>query len=153
MQAIGELADRIVREITGRRPMRTVKRADLAEAVQNAFPGMSATDAAGYTEQVIAEICNTLARGEPVKISRFAVFTPVKAKPRLGRNPKRPSEQHEIPEHCRISFKPMAELKEQVNGGVAPPGPPRKKREQPMPELKHQVDDGNRRPAAARRRR
>ncbi len=107
--------------------MKTVKRADLAEAVQNAFPGMSATDAAAYTEQVIAEICNTLARGEPVKISRFATFTPVTRTARMGRNPKRPSEQHKIPEHRRISFKPMA-------------------------ELKHQVDDGNRRPPAKQRR-
>jgi hypothetical protein len=53
---------------------KTVTRADLAEAVYQKG-SLSRAEAAGLVEQVIRELCDTLAVGETVKLSSFGVFT------------------------------------------------------------------------------
>jgi nucleoid DNA-binding protein len=38
----------------------------------------------------------------------------------MARNPKRPAEEHLVPEHVAVRFRPTAELKNQVKSRPAP---------------------------------
>jgi integration host factor subunit alpha len=66
---------------------RKVTRMDLAEAVYQTV-GLSRHKSAELVEQVIGEICDTLATGETVKLSSFGVFRVCNKGERVGRNPK-----------------------------------------------------------------
>lgn len=52
---------------------KTAKRRDLVDAVHRRA-GLSREDAAQMTNQVLAEICSTLATGETVMLSGFGLF-------------------------------------------------------------------------------
>lgn len=54
---------------------------------------------------------DTLKRGEPVQLVRFATFRPMKRKARMGKNPLDGSDL-EIPESIRVQFKPGKNLKD-----------------------------------------
>jgi integration host factor subunit alpha len=96
---------------------KNVTRMDLAEAVYQTV-GLSRTEAAELVEQVLGEICDTLVRGENVKLSGFANFVVRSKGERVGRNPKTgvdvPIEQRRV-----IVFKPSGVLKAHVNGEAA----------------------------------
>jgi integration host factor subunit alpha len=65
----------------------TLTRADLAEALHKDI-GLSRADSAKIVEQILAEMCEALARGENVKISGFGTFVLRDKGERVGRNPK-----------------------------------------------------------------
>jgi integration host factor subunit alpha len=96
---------------------RNVTRSDLAKAVAQTV-GLSKNDAVALAEQVLAEISDTLARGENVKLSGFGVFTVRNKAERVGRNPKTGVEVPIEPRRV-ISFNPSATLKEHVNRAPA----------------------------------
>ena len=92
---------------------KAVTRLDLYDAVYRSL-GVSRTESADLTEQVLKEITDCIARGETVKLSSFSTFT-VRAKgQRLGRNPKTgvavPIEPRRV-----LVFKASAAMKKQVN--------------------------------------
>jgi integration host factor subunit alpha len=66
---------------------RNVTRADLAQAVAHAL-GLPKHEAIALAEQVLTEICDTLERGENVKLSGFGNFVVRNKGERMGRNPK-----------------------------------------------------------------
>ena len=66
---------------------KTVTRADLSEAVYQKV-GLSRTESAALVESVLGEICDSIARGETVKLSSFGSFIVRKKGQRIGRNPK-----------------------------------------------------------------
>lgn len=66
---------------------RNVTRADLAQAVVEAA-GLPRHDAVALSEQVLAEISDTLERGENVKLSGFGNFVVREKAARVGRNTK-----------------------------------------------------------------
>ena len=65
----------------------TLTRADLAEALHREV-GLSRADSAKIVEQILAEMCEALSRGENVKISGFGTFVLRDKGERVGRNPK-----------------------------------------------------------------
>ena len=65
----------------------TLTRADLAEALHREV-GLSRADSARAVEQILTEMCESLANGENVKISGFGTFLLRDKGERVGRNPK-----------------------------------------------------------------
>jgi integration host factor subunit alpha len=93
---------------------RTITRADLSEAVYQKL-GLSRTESAALVEQVLAEICDELARGETVKLSSFGSFVVRSKGQRVGRNPKTGVEVAIEPRRVLV-FKPSNVLKARING-------------------------------------
>ena|SRR3712207_2394446 len=98
---------------------KTITRVDLVEAAYRKA-GRSRTEAARLVEQVLAEIRDTLVRGEPVKLSGFGNFVVRSKAERVGRNPKTGVEVP-IEEHRALTFKPSDSLKASINA-EAPEG-------------------------------
>lgn len=92
---------------------RTVTRADLSEAVYQRV-GLSRTESAALVELVLSEICDSLARGETVKLSSFGSFLVRGKGQRVGRNPKTGVEVPIEPRQVLV-FKPSNVLKSRVN--------------------------------------
>ena len=91
---------------------RTVTRADLAEAVFRKI-GLSRTESAFLVEMILEEICATIARGEPVKISSFGSFLVRGKNERVGRNPKTGEEVPISPRRVAV-FKPSNVMKDRI---------------------------------------
>jgi integration host factor subunit alpha len=95
---------------------KTITRADLAEAVYQRV-GLSRTESAELVETVLAEISETLVRGENVKLSSFGSFLVRSKSERIGRNPKTGVEVPITPRRVMV-FKPSNIMKSRVNGEV-----------------------------------
>ncbi|MHA3841675.1 integration host factor subunit alpha [Sphingomonas aestuarii] len=65
----------------------TLTRADLAEALNREI-GLSRADSADMVEKILSHMCESLSRGENVKISGFGTFVLRDKGERVGRNPK-----------------------------------------------------------------
>ncbi len=65
----------------------TLTRADLAEALNREI-GLSRADSAQMVERILFHMCESLSRGENVKISGFGTFVLRDKGERVGRNPK-----------------------------------------------------------------
>ncbi|HEX8446786.1 MAG TPA: integration host factor subunit alpha [Sphingomonas sp.] len=65
----------------------TLTRADLSDRVHGEI-GLSRADASRIVEQLLADMCGSLSRGENVKISGFGSFVLRDKAERIGRNPK-----------------------------------------------------------------
>ena len=89
-------------------------RADLAEAVQRAID-LSRHESETLVGQALGEICDTLARGETVKLSGFGNFTVRNKGQRRGRNPKTGVEVPIEPRKS-ITFCASKLLRAHVNG-------------------------------------
>ena len=98
---------------------RNVTRADLAQAVAQAV-GLPKHEAITLSEQVLTEICDTLERGENVKLSGFGNFTVRNKAERTGRNPKTGDEVPIEPRRV-VTFTPSHNLKDRVNGDPTAP--------------------------------
>jgi integration host factor subunit alpha len=92
---------------------KTVTRADLCEAVYQKV-GLSRTESAELVENVIDEICNSIVRGESVKLSSFGSFLIRHKGERIGRNPKTGEEVPISPRRVMV-FKPSNVLKQRIN--------------------------------------
>ena len=92
---------------------RTVTRADLAEAVYRRI-GLSRTESAAMVESVLKEICNSIVRGESVKLSSFGSFIVRQKGQRIGRNPKTGREVPIPPRRVTV-FKPSNIMKKRIN--------------------------------------
>jgi integration host factor subunit alpha len=88
---------------------RTITRADIADAIYSEL-GFSHAESFKLIEQILSSITEALARGETVKLSRFATFIPHEKKERVGRNPKT-GEKHAITSRRVVSFKASNTLK------------------------------------------
>lgn len=93
---------------------KTVTRADLSEAVYQEV-GLSRNESADLVESVLAEISDTLTRGETVKISSFGSFSVRQKGQRIGRNPKTGEEVPILPRRVLV-FRASNVLKSRING-------------------------------------
>jgi integration host factor subunit alpha len=93
---------------------KTVTRADLCEAVYQRV-GLSRTESAQLVELVLGEICESLERGETVKLSSFGSFVVREKGERVGRNPKTGVEVPIEPRRVMV-FKPSNVMKARING-------------------------------------
>ena len=94
---------------------KNLTRAELAGAVYRGA-GLSRAESGELVEQVLGELCDTLARGEDVKLSGFGNFTVRHKAERVGRNPKTGVEAPIAPRKS-ITFSASSVLKARVNGG------------------------------------
>ena len=65
----------------------TLTRADLAESLHRQV-GLSRAESANIVERILAHMCESLAKGDNVKISGFGSFVLRDKGERIGRNPK-----------------------------------------------------------------
>jgi len=96
----------------------TVTRADLAEAVYREI-GLSRSESADLVETVISYICDSLLKGENVKLAGFGTFSLRDKKERIGRNPKT-GEEVPITSRRVLVFKPSQVLRERVDSSLTP---------------------------------
>ena len=61
---------------------------DLIELIRHQVGGFSSREIADFVSFMLNEITDTLAAGEPVKITNFGVFETRAKNARIGRNPK-----------------------------------------------------------------
>ena len=99
---------------------KTVTRADLCEAVYRKV-GLSRTESAELVEKVIGEICNSIVRGDSVKLSSFGSFIVRNKGERIGRNPKTGEEVPISPRRVMV-FKPSNVLKQKINAALVGDG-------------------------------
>jgi len=98
---------------------KNIIRTDLADAVSQKV-GLSRAESSELVEQVLQEICDTLAKGEGVKLSGFGVFAVRDKRERVGRNPKT-GVLVPIGPRQSITFSVSRMLKAHVNGASSPP--------------------------------
>ena len=92
----------------------TITRADLCEAVYRKL-GLSRSESSELVETVLSEICDTLAKGETVKLSSFGSFIVREKAERIGRNPKTGVEVPITPRRVLV-FKPSNVMRSRING-------------------------------------
>ncbi len=92
---------------------RTIKRADLSEAVYQEV-GLSRNESAELVESVLNEISDVLVRGEMVKLSSFGSFSVRQKGERVGRNPKTGEEAPILPRRVLV-FRASHVLKTRIN--------------------------------------
>jgi len=95
----------------------TVTRAHLSEAVYQEV-GLSRNESADLVELVLAQIADSLALGDTVKLSSFGSFSVRKKGGRMGRNPKTGEEVPIKPRRVLV-FRPSHVLKERINGTLS----------------------------------
>lgn len=95
----------------------TVTRAHLSEAVYQEV-GLSRNESAELVELVLAEIADSLSRGDTVKLSSFGSFSVRKKGGRMGRNPKTGEEVPIKPRRVLV-FRPSHVLKERINSALS----------------------------------
>ena len=93
---------------------KTVTRTELSDAIYRKV-GLSRAESARLVEQVLGEICDSLAAGEAVKLSGFGNFMVRSKGERVGRNPKTGVEVP-IKQRRVMLFKPSSVLKAYMNG-------------------------------------
>ena len=74
--------------------------------------GVARIKAARAVETIIETMRHSLATGGRIELRGFGVFLVKRRKKGIGRNPKRPDEQVEIPPGFTIRFKPGTELRD-----------------------------------------
>jgi DNA-binding protein HU-beta len=84
---------------------------DIINAVADAA-GVPRQKAALAVETIIDVMRVALARGERIELRGFGVFLVKPRKKGIGRNPKRPTEEVQIPPGFTIRFKPGKELRD-----------------------------------------
>jgi integration host factor subunit alpha len=92
---------------------RTITRADISDSIHTEL-GLSRNESADLLEMVLAEISETLANGDTVKISSFGSFSVRQKGERIGRNPKTGDEVPILPRKVLV-FKPSQLLKARIN--------------------------------------
>lgn len=91
---------------------KTVTRADLADAVCRKV-GLSRTESATLVEMILDEVCDSIVKGETVKLSSFATFHVRNKSERIGRNPKT-GEEVPISSRRVMTFKASNVLKQRI---------------------------------------
>ena len=95
---------------------KTLTRADLAEALVDKV-GLPRNESQELVELVLSEISNSLADGEPVKLSSFGSFGIREKGERIGRNPKTGEEVPITPRRVLV-FRPSNIMKDRINAGL-----------------------------------
>jgi DNA-binding protein HU-beta len=88
-------------------------KSDLVNRVMSGA-GIPRTSAILAVDTVIDVMRQSLVRGDRIELRGFGVFLVKNRKRGIGRNPKRPQEEVEIPPGLTIRFKPGKELRDMV---------------------------------------
>lgn len=96
---------------------KTLTRADLSEAVHREV-GLTRQESSDLVQSMLGLISDTLASGQPVKLSSFGSFQLRDKTGRMGRNPKTGEEVPIDPRRVLV-FKPSQVLKEKIDNALA----------------------------------
>ena len=96
------------------RSVGTLTRADLADTVHHKV-GLSRADSLNMVESILRLMCESMAKGENVKISGFGTFLLRDKGERVGRNPKTRIEVPITPRRV-LTFRASQMLKDRVSG-------------------------------------
>ena len=97
------------------RSVGTLTRADLAESL-NRKVGLSRAEALNMVEGILRHMCESLSKGENVKISGFGTFLLRDKAERIGRNPKTGVEVPITPRRV-LTFRASQLLKDRICAG------------------------------------
>ena len=92
---------------------------DIINAVAEAA-GVGRQKATTAVETIIDVLRQALSRGERIELRGFGVFLVKPRKRGIGRNPKRPTEEVQIPPGFTIRFKPGKELRDMTGPAEEP---------------------------------
>ena len=95
---------------------KTVTRSDLGEVIMQNI-GFSRSESKTLVDQVLAAICDGLARDRMVKISGFGSFVVNEKARRIGRNPKT-GVAASIEPRSVAKFRSSNSLKQKINAGL-----------------------------------
>ena len=90
----------------------TITRSQLSEAVYQEV-GLSRNESRELFESILDKLSETLAKGEPVKLSSFGSFSVRSKSERIGRNPKTGEEVPILPRRV-VVFRPSQVLKDRI---------------------------------------
>ena len=93
--------------------MATVTKRHLVTRISN-DTGLTQYEVAEVLQQALDQITESLASGDKVALRRFGTFDIVETKSKLGRNPRKPTDEVMIPARAVVKFKPGNELREKV---------------------------------------
>ena len=97
------------------RSVGTLTRADLADTINRKI-GLSRAESLAMVEAILAHMCESMVRGENVKISGFGSFILREKAERIGRNPKTGVEVPITPRRV-MTFRASQLLKERIANG------------------------------------
>lgn len=89
----------------------------------SAIAGVQRLKATQAVETIIEVMRQSLGRGDRIELRGFGVFLVKPRKKGIGRNPKKPTEEVQIPPGFTIRFKPGKELRDLTNGAGTPEEP------------------------------
>ncbi|MDF1752915.1 MAG: HU family DNA-binding protein [Verrucomicrobiales bacterium] len=93
--------------------MATVTKRDLVMRISDKV-GLSQREVLEAIEQLMLEITESLSEGDEVVFRNFGTFQTAINKPKVGRNPKRPEIEIEIPARRVVRFRTGKNLKMRV---------------------------------------
>ena len=94
----------------------TITRSQLSEAVYQEV-GLSRNESSELFESILDKLSETLAKGEPVKLSSFGSFSVRSKSERIGRNPKTGEEVAILPRRV-VVFRPSQVLKDRISSST-----------------------------------
>jgi len=94
---------------------RALTKRDIAIQLAEKFD-INQLDATKIVQSVLDQIIASLEKGQHVEFREFGVFEVVVRKARIGRNPNKPDETVEIPEHRSVKFKPGKHIRDMFGG-------------------------------------
>jgi nucleoid DNA-binding protein len=95
--------------------MATVTKRDVVVRISDKV-GISQQKVMEVIEQLMSEMTDSLTQGDDIVFRNFATFHTAVNKPKVGRNPKRPEVDIEIPARRVVRFKAGKVLKNSVQG-------------------------------------
>jgi nucleoid DNA-binding protein len=93
--------------------MTTITKKDLVTELSNAT-GIKHADTLAMVESFMELVSRNLAEGNEVTLRTFGTFDLRVARGKIGRNPKQPNSEVQIPDRYVVRFKPSKELKSRV---------------------------------------
>ncbi len=93
--------------------METITKRDLVTKLSNKT-GLGQAEVLNVLESMLDTVTGELAKGNSVVIRNFGSFQVREMKGKIGRNPKNPGQDMQIPPRAVVKFKPGKEMKERV---------------------------------------
>ncbi|MBP7276447.1 MAG: integration host factor subunit beta [Kiritimatiellae bacterium] len=88
----------------------------LVEQLAKDFPGLTQQQLAGILQRILDYMIEALKQGRTIEFRNFGVFEVQTRKPRVGRNPNRPSQVVQIPMRKVVKFKPGRIMRRDITG-------------------------------------
>lgn len=89
---------------------------NLVEQLAKDFPGLTQQQLAVILQHILDYIVEALKQGRTIEFRNFGVFEVQLRKPRVGRNPNKPTQVVQIPMRKVVKFKPGRIMRRDITG-------------------------------------